>query len=116
MITVLRTLINSFFIKCLANVFHVYGSYSANDTFTNTDYAPYRARPSSPDPWCSSSDASDDWLTIDLGTSQSVNKIKLEKKSSDTGHVLTYAIEYSNDGQSWTYYNNNQVLDLMFVG
>ena len=91
--------------------------YSASGTFTNNDYAPYRARPSSPDPWCSNSDAAGNWLSIDLGTSQSVSKIKLENKSSDTGHVLTYAIKYKNDGElSWTDYNDNQVLDLMFVG
>ena len=102
--------------KCLANHFHVYGSYSASDTFANNDYAPYRARPSSPAPWCSNSDASGNWLAIDLGTSQSINKIKLEKKGSDTGHVLTYTIQYMNDGESWTDYNNSQVLDLMFVG
>lgn len=116
MITDSWTLLNSLFIKCLANSFHEYVLYSANDTFTNNDYAPYRARPSSPDPWCSNSDASNNWLTIDLGASQSVSKIKLEKKSGDTGHVLTYAIEYKNDGGSWTDYNNSQVLDLMFVG
>ena len=90
-------------------------SYSANDTFTNTVYAPYRARPSSPDPWCSSSDVSGQWLTIDLGTPQSVNKIRLEKKSGDTGYVLTYTVKYKNDGESWTDYNNSQVLNLVFI-
>lgn len=90
-------------------------SYSAYDTFNNTDYAPYGARPSSPNPWCSTSDVSGQWLSIDLGTPQSVNKIRLEKKSSDTGYVLTYTVKYKNDGESWTDYNNNEVLNLVFI-
>lgn len=113
------TLLNSFFIKCLVNVYLVtpgHTLYSASDTFSNTDYAPYRARPSSPVPWCSNSDSSGNWLTIDFGTSQSVNKIRLKKKSSDAGYVLTYTVKYRNDGaESWTDYNNSQVMDLVFV-
>ena len=103
------------FIECLVNNFHVgETSYSASDTFTNTDYAPHRARPSSPDPWCSNYDSSGQSLGIDLGTSQSVSKIKLEKKDSDTGYVLTYKVKYKNGGE-WTDYNNSQVLDLVFA-
>lgn len=112
-------LLNMLFTNCLVNHFHVgegRTSYSASDTFTNTGYAPYRARPSSPSPWCSNKDVLGHWLTIDLGTSQSVNKIKLEKKSSDTGYVLTYTVKYGNDGESWTNYNNSEVMDLMLVG
>ena len=93
-------------------------SYSASDTFINNKYAPYRARPSSPDPWCSNRDSSDDhWLAIDLGTSQTVNKIKLEKKSSDTSYVLNYTVKHKNDGENaWTDYNNGEVLDSYFLG
>lgn len=92
-------------------------SNSASDTFTNTDYAPYCARPSSPVPWCSNSDGLSQWLAIDLGTSQSVNNTRLEKKSSDTGYVLTYTVSYrNNNGESWTDYNDSQVLALVFVG
>lgn len=112
-------LLNLSYTNCSANIFHVgvgRTSYSASDTFTNTSYAPYRARPSSPHRWCSNSDGPGHWLAIDLGTSQSVNKIKLERQSSDTSYVLTYTVKYSNDGESWTDYNNNEVMDLMLVG
>lgn len=112
-------LLNLLFTNCLVNNFHVgvgRTSYSASDTFTNTSYAPYRARPSSPYPWCSNSDSPGHWLAIDLGTTQSVNKIKMERKSSDTSYVLTYTVKYRNDEEPWTNYNNSEVMDLMIVG
>lgn len=104
----------------LASTNHIAGGQmklSANGTYKNTHYAPYRARPSSPVPWCSNRDHSSMWLAIDLGASHSIDKIELVKSVSDTRYVLTYKVSYRNViGDDWTDYNDSQVLALMFVG
>ena len=93
-------------------------TFSASDTYQDTSYSPYRARPSSrPNPWCTNYDASSTWWAIDLGTSQSISKIELVKTDDDAGYVLTYKISYqSQTGEAWTYYsqNSSQVFALMF--
>lgn len=91
-------------------------TFSASDTYQDTQYAPYRARPSSPDPWCTNYDGSGTWLAIDLGTSQSISKIELVKTDYDDGYIKRYKISYqSHTGESWTHYsqNNSQVFALM---
>ncbi len=109
----------SFIIHHLVNSYlvgHMQLKFSGSGTYKNTDYAPYRARPSSHYPWCTNRDYYSTWLAIDLGTSHSVNKIELVRKDYDTGYVLTYRVSYRNDiGESWTFYNNSQVL-VYFVG
>ena len=71
--------------------------------------APYEARPSNPNGWCAFQDNKNQWLAIDLGTSQPINRLELVKHSSDNKYVTSYTVSYSNDGQSWTAYNSSEV-------
>lgn len=68
--------------------------------------APYQARSSSPYPWCAFYDDVNQWLAIDLGTSQTINKIEIVTHNSDTKYVTSYKVSYSDDGQSFTRYSN----------
>ena len=86
-------------------------SASASATYADTRMAPYEARPSNPNGWCPFHNNAGRWLAIDLGTSQQINKIELVKHNSDTNYVTSFKVSYSDDGQSWTWYNNGQVLD-----
>ncbi|KAJ7326511.1 hypothetical protein OS493_027455 [Desmophyllum pertusum] len=86
--------------------------YSASGTHQNTTNAPYRARPSSPDPWCTMVDRVNQWLDIDLGSSQRIDQIELKKDDSDTKYVLTYKVSHSlRITGKYRPYNNSQVLD-----
>ena len=71
--------------------------------------APYQARPSSPIAWCAFKDNVNQWLAIDLGTSQPINKIELVTHNSDTKYVMSYKVKYGDNGNSWTWCNSGQV-------
>ena len=84
---------------------------SASATYMDARMAPYEARPSNPNGWCPFNNVGGRWLAIDLGAWQRINKIELVKHDSDTNYVTKFKVSYSDDGQSWTWYNNEQVLD-----
>lgn len=73
--------------------------------------APYEARPSNPNGWCAFHDNTQQWLAIDLGISQPINKIELVKRSSDDKYVTSFTLSYSDDGQTWTAYNSSEVFN-----
>ena len=82
---------------------------SANETYVDTNMAPYEARPSNPNGWCAFTNNAGQWLAIDLGISQPINKIELVKHNSDTNYVKSFKVRYSDDGQPWTWYNYSEV-------
>ena len=59
------------------------------------------------------------WLDIDLGSSQRIDQIELKKYDSDTKYVLTYKVSHSlRITGKYKPYNNSQVRKgpYMFVG
>ena len=79
-------------------------------TLIDSVKGPAEARPGSPTGWCAFYEDVNEWLAIDLGTRQPVQKIELIKLNSDTNYVTSYKVEHSNDGISWDSYNNGQVI------
>ena len=82
---------------------------TASATFEDEDRGPDQARPESPSGWCAFRDDQDQWLVIDLGSPQQINKIELIKTHSDDKYVSSFTLSFSLNGQDWSSYNNNQV-------
>ena len=85
-------------------------SATGEGTFIDGVKGPAEARPGSPTGWCAFYEYFNEWLAIDLGTPQPVQKIELIRLNSDTNYVTSYRVEHSNDGNSWDSYNNSQVI------
>ena len=85
-------------------------SATGEGTFIDSVKGPAEARPGSPTGWCAFYEYFNEWLAIDLGTPQPVQKIELIRLNSDTNYVTSYRVEHSNDGNSWDSYNNGQVI------
>ena len=84
--------------------------FTATNSYEDLTYAPFRARPSSPNPWCAKVNSKKQYLQIDLGTKQSVRKIELIKRNNDTKYVKKYRIEYRvNTGGTFHKYDDNKV-------
>ena len=85
-------------------------SATGEGTFIDGVKGPAEARPGSPTGWCAFYENHNEWLAIDLGTPQPVQKIELIRLNSDTNYVTSYRVEHSNDGNLWDSYNNGQVI------
>ena len=79
-------------------------------TLIDSAKGPAEARPGSPTGWCAFYEDVNEWLAIDLGTPQPVQKIELIRLNSETNYVTSYRVEQSNDGNAWDSYNNGQVI------
>ena len=79
-------------------------------TFIDSVKGPAEARPGSRTGWCAFYEGVNEWLSIDLGTPQPVQKIELITLDSDANYVTSYRVEHSSDGNSWDSYNNSQVI------
>ena len=84
-------------------------SATGEGTFIDSVKGPAEARPGSLTGWCAFYENHNEWLAIDLGTPQPVQKIELIR-FSDTNYVTSYRVEHSNDGNLWDSYNNGQVI------
>ncbi len=54
----------------------------------------------------------DDWLQVDLGSIKSIGQVQTQGAPAFSEWVITYELEYSDDGiEPFTSYNSNEVLD-----
>ena len=93
----------------------------ASSSWPYTGYEPWQARlnniakSGSSGSWSAGSNATGQYLQIDLGKERVVNKIATQGRPSFDQWVTSYKLLFSSDGANWNEYQNNGVVKVNAV-